>query len=300
MSTHRSRLRPTVPFLAVLVALAVSPAVFSPSFAQVAGTSAVEAVPVSAETAGLAQALRLDDLFAVLRDEGMASGARIEADMFPSAGGASWTTALNTIYNLPALRSGFDRMLDTELGRDPVALAEIEAFFASDLGMRVVGLEIAARRAFLDPAAEDAARVAADKHRTSRDARAGQIDRFIAAGGLLEMNVAGALTGNLSFLSGLNDSGANGPGLPLDELAQSVWGQEDQVREDTSVWIHAYLGLAYEPLTDAELETYIAFWESPAGQRLNAAIFVAFDGVFSQVSYDLGRAAGLAMLGRDI
>ncbi len=79
-----------------------------------------------------------------------------------------------------------------------------------------------------------------------------------------------------------------------------VWGQEAQIRDDTQSWLHAYLGLAYQPLTEAELNTYIAFWESPAGQRLNNALFVAFDHVFRRVSYELGHAAGVAMQGRDI
>jgi Uncharacterized protein conserved in bacteria (DUF2059) len=293
-----------LPRLALVATLGLVTSVFGPAFAQTTDPSipetSTEMVAVSPETMALTEALRLDDLFAVLRDEGLAAGARIEADMFPSGGGSAWASALNRIYVLSALREGFDRELDRELGRDPKILAEIQAFFASDLGARIVGLEIAARRAFLDEAAEDAARVAADKRRTGRDPRVDQIDRFITAGDLLEMNVAGALTGNLAFMSGLNDSGANGPGLPQDELLQSVWDQEAGIREDTSVWMHAYLGLAYEPLTETELDTYIAFWESPAGRRLNAALFVAFDKVFREVSYELGRAAGLAMLGQDI
>ncbi len=52
--------------------------------------------------------------------------------------------------------------------------------------------------------------------------------------------------------------------------------------------------------TEAELDSYIAFWESPAGQRLNAALFAAFDTVFRDVSLELGKAAGIAMQGRDI
>ena len=51
------------------------------------------------------------------------------------------------------------------------------------------------------------------------------------------------------------------------------------------------------PLTEAELQSYVAFWESPAGQVLNAALFSAFDTVFRDVSLDLGRAAGRALRG---
>jgi hypothetical protein len=79
-----------------------------------------------------------------------------------------------------------------------------------------------------------------------------------------------------------------------------VWGQEGQIRSDTEGWLHAYLGLAYAPLTEAELDAYIAFWETPAGKRLNAVLFAAFDQVFTGVSKELGRATGQAMLGQDI
>lgn len=259
-----------------------------------------EAVATGTETAALAAALRLDELFAVLRDEGLAHGATLAESMFASGGGPGWATALERIYDAPALQDRFVAMLEAELGTDPAALTDILAFFASDLGTRVVGLEIAARQAFLDEAAEEAARVAADKRRTARDPRAAQLDRFIVAGDLLEMNVAGALSGNLAFMTGLNAAGSGGPGQPEDEMMQDVWSQEAQIREDTASWLEAYLGLAYQPLTEAELDRYIAFMETPAGRRLNAALFVAFDQVFRQVSLDLGRAAGMAMQGRDI
>jgi hypothetical protein len=100
-------------------------------------------------------------------------------------------------------------------------------------------------------------------------------------------------------MTGMADSGAYGA-MPQDQLLSDVWGQEEQVRADTSTWLYAYLGLAYSPLTEAELETYVTFWESPAGQQLNAALFGAFDAVFRDVSLELGRAAGRAMQGRDI
>jgi hypothetical protein len=220
--------------------------------------------------------------------------------MFPGGGGPGWDRAISGIYDIPVLRARFNRALREGLAPDPEATAAIIDFFSSDLGTRILTLEIEARRAFLDEAAEDAARVAADKLRAGRDPRARQIERFIEAADLLEMNVAGGLSGNLAFMSGMNETGINGVILPQAEVMEQVWGQEAQIRSDTESWLHAYLGLAYSPLTEAELDAYIAFWESPAGQRLNAVLFNAFDQTFVVVSRDLGRAAGQAMLGQDI
>jgi hypothetical protein len=276
--------------LAALLALAL------PATAETPATPPATSATISQ----LGTVMRLDELFDVLREEGIAYGAELEADMFPAGGGPGWASAVSDIYDLPLMRARFNQALRAGLASDPQAMTEIVDFFSSDLGNRVLGLEIEARRAFLDDAAEDAARVAADKRRADRDPRARQLDRFIEVGDLLEMNVAGALSGNLAFLNGMNETGVNGVTLPEAEVMEQVWGQEAQIRDDSQSWLHAYLGLAYAPLTDAELDAYIAFWETPAGQRLNAALFSAFDEVFSRVSLELGRAAGQAMLGQDI
>jgi hypothetical protein len=265
-----------------------------------AAQTTTEPPAASVSIARLGEVMRLDDLFDVLREEGISYGAELEADMFPSGGGPGWARSISDIYDIPILRARFNQALRAGLARDPETLAEITDFFTSDLGSRILTLEIEARRAFLDDAAEDAARVAADKRRASRDSRAQQIERFIASADLLEMNVAGALSGNLAFLNGMNETGVNGVRLPQEEVMEQVWGQEAQIRSDTESWLHAYLGLAYAPLTDQELDAYIAFWETPAGQRLNAVLFIAFDQVFGGVSHQLGQAAGQAMLGQDI
>jgi hypothetical protein len=268
-----------------------------PLSAQTNLTPSVE--PIASDIAVLDEALRLADLFEVLREEGVAHGATLAEDLFPSGGGAGWASAQERIYDAEAQHARFVAVLGRELADDP-ALPEILSFFGSELGTRVIGLEIDARRAFIDDAIEDSARVAADRRRVGRDPRFGQLERFIAAGNLLEMNVAGALTGNLAFVTGMNDSGVYGGSMPQEQLLEDVWAQEAQVRDDTESWLQSYLGLAYQPLSEAELDRYIAFWESEAGQRLNAALFLAFDEVFRKVSYDLGYAAGLAMQGNDI
>ena len=272
----------------------------SPAYTQTSDAPAAAEVSTGISVQDLADALQLDALFEVLREEGIAQGTTLEADMFPGSGGLQWVGTVSAIYDVPRLQSRFESALEAELSEDPEALAEILAFYHSDLGERVVGLEIEARRAFLDTASEEAARVAADNRFAERDPMVPLLRRFIEAADLIEMNVAGALSGNLAFLTAMAETGVYGDAMPADRLMEEVWGQEDQIRDDTTSWLYAYLGLAYTPLTEAELEAYVDFMESPAGKRVNAALFTAFDQVFRGVSQDLGRAAGLAMLGTDI
>jgi hypothetical protein len=282
----------SLPPLVLAALLALAP----PLLADTVATKPSTTVSISE----LGDVLQLDALFEVLSEEGVAHGATLESDMFPAGGGPDWMATVARIYDVAHLRAEFDQALQAELAGDPSVVPDIIAFFGSDLGQRVLRLEIDARRAYLDVAAEEAARVAADDAAASRDPKVALIRRMIEAGDLLEMNVAGAMSGNLAFMTGMASTGVYGTSMPEDQLLSDIWAQEEQTRADMSTWLYSFLGLAYHPLTEAELETYIEFWESPAGQRLNAALFTAFDKVFRQVSLDLGRAAGTAMLGRDI
>lgn len=268
--------------------------------AETVAPASTDAAPAPASVADLGLALQLDQLFVVLRDEGLAYGVSLQGDMLDETGGQFWTKAVSAIYDTGAMRARFDAALQEELAEDAAVLAEAVAFLGSDLGQRVVGLEIEARRAFLDTALEEAARVAADDRAGARDPLVKQIRRFVVAADLLESNVAASLSANLAFMTGMSDSGLYGEGLPQDQLLADVWADEASLRDSSALWLDAFLGLAYAPLTEAELEAYISFMESPAGKRLNAALFSAYGSVYRQISYDLGRAVGVTMLSRSI
>ena len=278
------------------VVLAALLALGSPLLAETAPAAPVPKVSISE----LGDVMQLDGLFAVLRDEGMQHGKELATTMLPDGGGAGWEAELSRIYDLPLLRARFNAVLRSKLGSDPDTLKAIADFYGSDLGTRILALEIDARRAFLDTAAEEAAQVAADDAASAKDPKVALIRRMIEACDLLEMNVAGSMTSTLAFSQGMLEGGGYGGAVPPDQLTSDAWGQEEQTRADLSTWLYSYLGLAYAPLTEAELTRYVAFWESHAGQRLNGALFQAFDQVFRPVSEELGRAAGKAMQGRDI
>jgi citrate lyase beta subunit len=101
-------------------------------------------------------------------------------------------------------------------------------------------------------------------------------------------------------MQGMAQAGGPAAQLTEEDMLADVWGREAEVRASTREWLYSYFALAYQPLEDRELQDYTAFWESDAGQKANAAVFAAFDQVFTDISRELGRAAAVQMQGDDI
>ncbi|MDZ4394692.1 hypothetical protein [Cypionkella sp.] len=255
---------------------------------------------VQPEIASLTQTLKIDALIAVMRSEGLASGKEMEADLFPGQGGAAWGVVLSRVYDTARLHQIFDTALTKALENDPATQTAMRDFFGSPLGQRILALEIDARKTLLDDKATAAAGAMWGRALNADAPRAAQITRFAEINDLVESNVMGAMNGNLAFYRGMNAAGAFPESMPEDDMLADVWAQESDVRRDTIEWLYPFLMLAYQPLSDAELDRYIAFSATPAGQKANAAVFVAFDAMFVQVSKELGQSAGHLMAGQDI
>ncbi|SNT27070.1 DUF2059 domain-containing protein [Antarctobacter heliothermus] len=255
-------------------------------------TCLVMSVPARAERVDdLMDALQVEAMLGIMRTEGMAYGEELAGDMLPGGSSAPWRDLLAQIYDSDSMRAvvrtGISQTIEDT---DPKPLI---AFFSSDLGQRIVQLELAAREAMIDDAVEEAAREAYREMKDDEDPRLDQLRRFVEVNDLLEANVTGALNASFQFYSGLVDGG----GLQLSEgdILSDVWSQEDETREDTREWLFAYLLLAYEPLENEELDAYIALSETSQGRALNRALFAGFNAMYDEISYALGLAAAQQM-----
>ena len=258
------------------------------------------ATAAGGDFAALEKALQLDEIFAVMREEGIAYGEEVAADLFPGPAGATWDREVSRIYDtgrvLPVFRDRFEARLE-DAGADVPAMID---FFSSDLGRKVTTLELSARRALLDDAVEEASRLTYDKLRMESDPLLLRVDAFVEANDLVEANVTGAMNANLAFYGGLGDAGVLGPEVSEAEILSRVWAQEPDIRNETEEWIYSYLVMAYAPLSQAELDAYTDFSRTEAGRALNTALFAGFDEVFVDVSRQLGRAAGTELTGQDL
>jgi len=252
----------------------------------------------AADAGRVAAALDMPRVLAVMRSEGLAYGESLGRDMLQGRGGAGWQAEVSRIYDT-------GRLADIVLPRFAAALdgadtAAMAGFFEGALGRRIVELEITAREAFLDEAIEEAAMLRLQEMAEDKDPRLDRIEAFIEAGDLIEANVAGGLNSSLAFWRGLGEGGFLAREMTQEDILAEVWGQEPQIRADTEDWVWSYLALAYEPLTDADMEAYVAFAESPAGKAMNRALFAAFDAMFADVSYRLGLAAARELAGEEL
>jgi len=262
------------------------------------------ALPLRAGTiADLEAALALGRTAAILSAEGVTQGADLEETLFPDQGGARWAAIVAAIHEADRLHAELSIALaDALADAPPEEIDAMVGFFASDLGAQVVDLELSAREALADPAVQDLADLALDEARAAQEPELEQIGRFIAANDLIERNVMGAMNANVAFMRGLSDGGGVPGAADEGEAAMlaDIWAQEEALRAEAEAWVWSFLNLAYDPLGTDEIAAYVAFCETPAGERLNAALFAAFDALFEMLSYEIGHAAASMLSGEPL
>ncbi|MBL9059315.1 MAG: hypothetical protein JNK88_04740 [Mangrovicoccus sp.] len=254
------------------------------------------ALPAAAQTArgsdAILAAMQTEALLAVLQDEAVRAGEDLAETMMPGRPVAGWSQTVERINapsrTGPILGRSFAEALES---RHAGAILD---YLEAPLGRRIVGLELSAREALRDPSVQDAVLADYDEMRREGDPRADQIDAFIKVNDLIDANVVGALNANAAFLKGMGAAASDDAADRLSEadILTQVWQQEPELRAETEDWVRAFVALAYQPLSDAELADYLAFTGTPAGQAMNRALFAAFDTLFVATSYQTGEALG--------
>ncbi len=261
---------------------------------------ALPAFGAFADTDGLIDrymsALKMQDVFEILQDEGVTSAEEIAETDTAITPSPAWSSRVARLYATDKMDAIFRKAL-RDAGNLDVSAPAL-AFFETELGARIIDIEIEARRALADDEVEDAVRERAEALKASDPDRYALYQQFIDVNDLIESNLMGALNSNLAFYRGLGSS----PGFgELDEqsiLSRVYEGAED-IRENMIDWTMNFSVLAYSVLTEEEMQSYIDLSQSPAGEVLNSALFAGFDNVFELHSFELGRAMGEFMQGDD-
>ena len=248
--------------------------------------------------------MAIDQIIAIMREEGLAYGAELGADMLRGGGGAAWDMQVARIYDQAWMRATVrDRFVETFAAADPAPLI---AFFETETGREVVRLEIAARRAFMDETVEEGAReayraVAADLSASSPrglDPHLSAIDAYVTANDLVGFNVMGAMNANRLFFRGLVDGGAME--MTDADIMSDIRAQYEQTEAETREWIYAFLMLAYAPLEAGQINDLADLSQTPHGRALNSALFDSFDLMYGALSQSLGAAMAGQMLSEEL
>jgi hypothetical protein len=252
----------------------------------------------AAKTDALLEALGMQEMMQIMRDEGLAYGKTIGTDMLQGGVTPQWNVAVSAIYDVEMMyeevRGAFEEALE---GDDIDAMLD---FYTSEPGVSIINLEVSARRALLDEAVDAASKENAALAMMDATPRYTMIKDFVETNDLIESNVVGALNSSYAFYMGLIDGGAMPAGMTAETALNDVWTQEPEIRDSTTEWVYAFLLMAYQPLEDAELQAHIAFSQTEAGQDLNDALFMAFSGMFDDISRALGLASSRFMMSQEL
>jgi hypothetical protein len=245
------------------------------------------AAPVwAASSQALMQAMRLPDMIDILREEGIAYGKELAVDMVPSGPTRSWQADVARIYDADQMTETLEAAFDD--GLTEAERAELLAFFASDTGSAIIDLELSARRAFMEPEIEDAARETFRSMDGDETPLLTGVTGYVEANELIEFNVVSAFNSQYQFYRGLIEGGALE--MDLGEALAAIWQDEEATRADTREWVYAFSLMAYGPLPEGALASYVDLSESDEGRALNRAMFTAFDAMYTEISYQLGLA----------
>ncbi len=266
--------------------------------ALVLGVAVSPAVAQSPEAAVLFDVLSLPEMVEIMRLEGLAYGAEIGKGMFGENVPADWVAAVDAIYDEERMQAqAREALIAATAGQDIEPMID---FFSQAPGDSFIRLETTARRALLDDDVDAAAKEAAAVAMADQTARYLQIKEFVEANDLIETNVTGAMNSTYAFYLGMLDGGAFADETTPDQLLQDVWTREPEIRASTTEWVYSFLIMAYDPVSDADLDAYIAFSETESGRTLNRAIFGAFDDMFDDISHSLGLAAARFATGESL
>lgn len=206
---------------------------------------------------------------------------------------------LERIYDPERLSRLMTQALSREIAtKDPRIIHKALRFYDSPLGRRIVGLEISARRALLEPdqaaAADEALAVAQERD----DPRLEQIERLMALTDIVETGVVTGLNGNIQTTRGLFAAIGERPDPGIETADAAII--EQQLRADISQWVPRLLLLAYGPIGDDDLDLLIAQIQTPEAQILSDCLDRAFDAVFMRLSFEVGIISGAALGGEEI
>lgn len=249
---------------------------------------AAEAEPVD----DLLEVLGSDALIEVIRDELLDYGEEVGEAMLSDGGGAAWSDILERLYDTELMQARLRSTMQESFG--DTEIAPLIGFYETEQGQRIVQAELDARRYLLTEGAQEEAEAACLEPPEHKEA----LLEFAEVNDILERNVAGTLNSDLAFYHGLVDGGVFE--MSEGEVLDEVQGRLPEIRVSLESWLSGYLCASLGSLPEGDLAAYTAFSQTEEGHALNNAIFDGFGALYDDLSYAIGLAVSVQMLGEDL
>lgn len=228
----------------------------------------------------LVDAMGMPELIRAFSAEGIETSRTLNAEFLNGQGGSVWAETVDRLYDPEriesAVRIGLAENLDPEVARAALV------FFESDLGQRIVALEVAGRHAMLDPEVAEMAKAAG--------AQAGpDVTAFLELRNLVERNTDAGVSAQGAFFDGLAQATrATTPPPDAEEMRASI-------ATEAEAWLRGYYAMTQSALSAEEIATYSDFFGTEVGAAVDDAVFDAFSDSYTTLSFALGQTIGLLL-----
>jgi hypothetical protein len=224
-----------------------------------------------ARVAELFVALNMDEIISIMQYEGKLDAVATIKMYAERAVDEEVRARIDSIFDATEMQAALIKQTSENMN-DAQIVAATE-FLSSNVGMRANTLETTARRAISDDAIEEYA--LSQFEDASELTRYKQFQDLITTLDLIDQNTYSAMGAQYVFMRQLADTEALD--LTDDAITELLMASEDELREGISEWLFGFFNMAYAPLSDADLATYIDFQKSDAGQALNRSLFAGFN-----------------------
>ena len=168
-------------------------------------------------------------------------------------------------------------------------MSELEHFFAAPLGRRIAAMEVAAQRPGVSLTVKTEGADLLGSLIDSQDNRLEQLGTLIDALSAEETGLAMALSLNRAVLSGMSASGRLPYKLSSDQIDALVSSQRRLIRGTIRDQLLISMAYTYQTLSDGELDRYIAFLKTDAGQQFYIEMLIATQSVISERAHRFGE-----------
>ena len=245
----------------------------------------------------LFKALHMDEIVEIIRAEGIEEATRTAEIYLRSKGkNGTFRSDIDILYDPKNLSTFLVEGIANRLSKKDVELVLV--FYNGSLGAKIAQLEASARLAISDNAIKSMA-IETAKSAGSKDLqRYKMLKENINELELVEYNMKGALASQYGFLTALSRSADIN--LSQDRILSMLSGSEEELREEVSAWLMGYSYMAYQPLSDDDLQLYLDFLMSTSGKALNAALFDVFNALSVKTASALGGFIASSRQARDL